>query len=526
MNKKSTHWADITADKIIREKGDKEIYTLASGITPSGFVHYGNFREAITVYLVAKALKQKGKNTRVIHSWDNFDTFRKVPGNIENKEEFKEYLYRPIVDIPDPFGKKESYAASFIDLFEKELSILGMETEFLYQAEKYRASEYKENILTVLKSTQKIKDILNKYRNSDLSDSWLPISIYCKQNNTDQIKEMSWDNQFKISYTHESGHQDVIDLNNDEDIKFVKLPWRIDWPMRWAYENVDFEPGGKDHSSDGGSFTTAKLIVKDVFNQNAPTYLQYDFVSLKGQGGKMSSSKGNIVTVSELLKIYEPIILKWIYASHRPNVDFSIGFDDDVIKTYESFDRLERIVFKVDPSNEKKYENAKRVYELSQIGENLPLEMPFQPSFRHLTNIIQVNNFNKEKVQEYYKDQINNKQDLFRLNNRIECAINWLNNYAPDEFTFNINTEKVKIELTDSETLFFKELKDTLKSTDLNLDNDKNLHEKLYEIIHKFELEPKNIFTLIYNKIISRDKGPRLASFINTIGKETVSKLL
>ena len=51
MQPVSTHWADIAATKIIREQGDKEIYTLASGITPSGNVHFGNFREVITVDL-------------------------------------------------------------------------------------------------------------------------------------------------------------------------------------------------------------------------------------------------------------------------------------------------------------------------------------------------------------------------------------------------------------------------------------------------------------------------------------------
>ena len=35
----SFHWADITADKIIREKGDKELYVCASGITrPARFI--------------------------------------------------------------------------------------------------------------------------------------------------------------------------------------------------------------------------------------------------------------------------------------------------------------------------------------------------------------------------------------------------------------------------------------------------------------------------------------------------------
>ena len=62
----------------------------------------------------------------------------------------------------------------------------------------------------------------------------------------------------------------------------LKLNWRTDWPMRWAFEKVDFEPGGKDHSSEGGSFDTGKRIVKQVWDMNAPQYLQYDFVMIKG----------------------------------------------------------------------------------------------------------------------------------------------------------------------------------------------------------------------------------------------------
>ncbi|MDR1948686.1 MAG: hypothetical protein LBQ38_04775, partial [Spirochaetaceae bacterium] len=34
----AAHWADETALRILREKGDKPCYTCASGITPSGTV--------------------------------------------------------------------------------------------------------------------------------------------------------------------------------------------------------------------------------------------------------------------------------------------------------------------------------------------------------------------------------------------------------------------------------------------------------------------------------------------------------
>lgn len=36
----SMHWADQTARRVISEKGDKDKYVVAAGITPSGTVLY------------------------------------------------------------------------------------------------------------------------------------------------------------------------------------------------------------------------------------------------------------------------------------------------------------------------------------------------------------------------------------------------------------------------------------------------------------------------------------------------------
>ena len=101
-NIQSVHWADITADKIIRERkqflNDKKTkYVCASGITPSGTVHIGNFREIISVELVVRALRQKGADVRFIYSWDDYDVFRKVPKNMPNQEELAKYL-RPMAE--------------------------------------------------------------------------------------------------------------------------------------------------------------------------------------------------------------------------------------------------------------------------------------------------------------------------------------------------------------------------------------------------------------------------------------------
>ena len=520
---KAIHWADATADRIIRQCGDKDEYTVASGITPSGVVHFGNFRETITVDFVARALRDRGKKVRFIFSWDDYDTFRKVPANMPKQDELQTYMFQPIVDTPDPFEKAESYAAHHEKNYEAQVGRVGVDVEAIYQAKKYRNGDYKTDIKKTLDHTKEITAILNGHRKEPLRSDWLPISIYCEKCNRDKIKTMSYDGNQTVSYECDlCGHKGQENL---EETSRVKLPWRMDWPMRWVYEQVDFEPGGKDHSSEGGSFTTAKEIVAQVYGGKPPIYLQYEFVSIKGAGGKMSSSSGNVITLKDVLDVYEPEMVRWIFASYKSNAEFSVSFDLDVIKTYEDFDRQERLAFGVDKGNEKKMAMAKRVYEISSVGE-IPTEMPFQPAFRHLCNILQINNGDLSKVREAYADQMKNERDERRLKERSERALFWINNYAPEEFKFKINEKAPQVEMTDPQRDFLKEFQVFLNQGWDGLQTDKELHEKLYEMIHKVGIEPGEAFLLLYGILISKEKGPKLAGFMRIIGKEKILSLL
>ena len=138
------HWADQMANQIIREKGDLDSYTCASGITPSGTVHLGNFREIITVDLVVRALRDRGKNVRFIYSWDDYDVFRKVPANMPDPEILEKYLRYPITEVPDTTGRNENYARHHEVDIETQLPRVGIQPEFLYQASRYRANRYAE----------------------------------------------------------------------------------------------------------------------------------------------------------------------------------------------------------------------------------------------------------------------------------------------------------------------------------------------------------------------------------------------
>ena len=517
------HWSDITADRIIRQKGEKDQYVLASGITPSGVVHFGNFRETITVDLVARALRKRGKKVRFIFSWDDYDTFRKIPKNLPNQEMLEKYLFTPIVDTPDPYGEAESYASHHEQAFEKQLKKVGVEVEAIYQAQKYKSGDYKKQIKLTLDNRETIKEILDEHRTTPLPNSWMPVSVYCNACNRDKVSKITFENNI-ISYKCENCGNDGEE--NLDTTSRVKLPWRMDWPMRWVYEDVDFEPGGKDHSSKGGSYSTGKEIVSQVYGGTAPIYLQYDFVSIKGGSGKMSSSSGEVVTVNDVLKVYEPEMLRWIFASYKTNVDFAVSFDLDVIKTYEDFDRQERIAFGHDQANEKKTAMAKRVYELSQITD-LPNQMPIQPSFRHLCNILQINEGRIDKAREFYSDQINNERDERRFVERSNCALHWLENYAPDDFKFYVNKTAPQMALTVGIKTFFTKLSAYLEKSGSSIETDKELHEKLYEFIHEIEdITPGDAFKALYQLLINQEKGPKLAGFIRTIGTDSVNNIL
>lgn len=521
----SFHWADINADKIIRERknslsGEKDAYVCASGITPSGTIHIGNFREIISVELVVRALRDKGEKARFIYSWDDYDVFRKVPANMPNKENLEKYLRFPITMVPDPWEKENSYARSHEVELESLLPVVGVKPEYIYQADLYRKSTYAEGIRKALVNKEKIKELLNEHRTKPLPDDWMPVSVFCSKCNKDTTVIDGWDGEWGVEYHCDScGHKETADLKTTSS---VKLPWRIDWPMRWEVEKVDFEPAGKDHHSEGGSFDTARGISKKIFGHEPPVTFQYDFLSIKGRGGKISSSSGEVVSLRDVLEIYQPEIVRYMFAGTRPNTEFAISFDLDVLKIYEDYDKCERIYFDKETVNEKKAAKEKRIYELSQV-EKVPESFPYQIPLRHLCNLLQIQGGDIDAVIDSL-DGVKEDQ-IARLRNRAECAWNWITQFAPEDFRFALSIPgKNMKQLDETEKKVIKSISEII--ADIENHTEKTLAEGLYKAAQDEGMDPKDMFTLIYTVLIRKEKGPRLAGFIMTAGKEKILPIL
>ena len=278
----------------------------AAGISPSGSIHIGNFRDIATSYFVVKALRKAGKKARLLFSWDEFDRLRKVPVNVAQiRDDMEGYIGQPYADVPDPFGCCGSYAEHFEHEFQDALQRFGIEMDYRYQSQMYRSGAYAEQVIHSLRKRREIFDILDSFRTqeatADERENYYPVSIYCEKCGKDTT-HITWlsDDCTKAHYECSCSHSADFDFTTNFN---CKLAWKIDWPMRWCYEGVDFEPGGKDHASPTGSYQTSRIIAKEIFGFEAPLFQGYEFIGIKGSTGKMSGSTGLNLTPATLLQL-------------------------------------------------------------------------------------------------------------------------------------------------------------------------------------------------------------------------------
>ena len=516
------NWAEEVAKRIIEERPNEEVYTVASGVSPSGFVHIGNFREIATPYLVVKELRKLGKKVRYILSFDEYDRFRKVPGNIDKS--YEKYIGMPYTDIPSPFTDNESYASYMENRFLNELKEMDVEVECIYQTKEYKSGRYNKYIKIAMDNKDKIFDIIDDFRTQDSTEeekeNYYPISIYCSKCKKDTTKILRYDsNTSEVEYICDCGNKEVINIENANNIK---LQWKVDWPMRWMVEKVTFETGGADHSASNGSKAVSERVAREIFNYEPPVYIPYNFIGIKGAGAKMSSSTGNVLTITDLLKVYDKNIIWWFYARFDNMHAFDIALDNDVIRYYSEFDRWVKLYFagNIDDKN-------KSIIELTGVKK----EYLNNPNFSYLATFLPIVNYDINLLKKLLiKEGIDVESKQF--NQRLERATNWVKEYGLDyqvKLLEERNNEFYN-SLTTIEKEYLNKTKELLKKDYTSTDE---LQTALYDVVKDKIIEDKELknlqkryFQILYNMLLGLNKGPKLGLFLMAIDKEKIMNLL
>ena len=94
-------WVSRLADEVIEEAERRGTPVVcASGLSPSGVIHLGNFREVMSPHLVADEIARRGIPVEHLISWDDYDRFRRVPNGVEGVDAtWSEHIGKPLTSV-------------------------------------------------------------------------------------------------------------------------------------------------------------------------------------------------------------------------------------------------------------------------------------------------------------------------------------------------------------------------------------------------------------------------------------------
>jgi len=548
-------WVVRTAGEVRAEAERRhpgEVPTCASGISPSGPVHLGNLRELMTPHFVADEVRKQGAPCRHILSWDDYDRLRRVPAGFP--ESFAEHIGRPLTAVPDPCGRHSSWAEHFKEPLRESLARLGVTVTEISQTQMYTSGAYTSQIITAMRRRADIGAVLARYQTkrpaqagadseADPDDddprdagtpAYYPFKPYCTACGRDDTTVTGFDDATtEITYTCACGVR-VGPVPITEVAG--KLAWKVDWPMRWAYERVTFEPAGVDHSSPGSSFTVGGELVTEIFGGEMPLHFGYSFVGTSGGSSKMSGSAGGAPTPADALEIFEPPLIRWLYARRRPEQSITLAFDQEVGRVYDEWDALTRKVADgaAEPASVAVYGRA-----AGTAAGPLPVT-PRPLPFRTLASVADITAGHQDQILRILRDLTTEDPvaSLDEVRPRLDCAQAWVAGYLDPADRTQIRREPDTARLaalSEEEGRALKLL--TERMGDYWSLND--LTKLLYGIPKLMRGLPLDApptpelraaqrawFILLYQLLIGKDTGPRLPTLLLALGQDRVRRLL
>ena len=480
--------------------------------TPSGRIHVGALRGVILHDLIYKTLLDAGVKAVFTYVIDDHDPMDDLPVYLDKKV-YQKYLGWPLNKVPSPQPGYRSYAEFFAKDFIEVFNLCGCQPKIIWASELYCSGKMNQGIKLCLDNAAKIRQIYQKVSGSAKPADWYPFQAICEKcGKVGTTKVTGWDGE-KVSYrclpdlvdwAKGCGYQGKISPFNGRG----KLPWKIEWAVKWQAIGVTVEGAGKDHMTAGGSHDIAKAVCQKVLDYPTPYDFTYEFFLIKGK--KMSSSKGLGSSAREMIELLPPEVLRFLMI--RPSFKKAINFDPEfetIPDLFDEYDRCAREWFKKGRKSD-----LGRIFELSQVN-GVPPKKLFLPRFRDMASYLQMPSVDLEK--QFGKDKTILKQ-------RLKYARIWLKNYAPEKFIF-----QVKAKMPPAAKKLDEKQKEYLEGAAKLLGKNwhpKELEFELYELAKRLKIPAKKAFQAIYLALIGKTHGPKAAWLLLSQKKDFLIKRL
>ena len=507
---KTNAWPFIEAKKILKERKkyieQKGKIILQTGYGPSGLPHIGTFGEVARTSMVVNALNYLTDIPKEIITFsDDMDGLRKIPDNVPNQKILEKNLHKPLTDVPDPFGKYNSFGEHNNNMLKKFLDQFNFNYVFKSSTELYKSGYFNETLKLILKNYDGIMDIIIPTLGKERQKTYSPFLPICPD--TGIVLEIP------VLEINEKNSKIIFDNNGKKIEKSIldgncKLQWKVDWAMRWYAIDVDFEMYGKDLIE--SAILSTKII--KLLGKSNPSGFAYELF-LDEKGEKISKSKGNGITIDEWLNYASPESLS--------------------LFMYQNPKRAKKLYKEIVPKAVDDYldfiEKAKNQDELQLLmnpvwhvhNGKIPEENMIM-TFSMLLNLVEASNAETKEllwkfVKKYKKDINEKEQPIF--DDLIGYAIKYFNDAIKSKKIYKKPNENEKIAL-DALVKSLDNCDDSMKPEDIQT----TIYTVGKENGYKENL--RDWFKLIYEVVFGVENGPRFGFFISFFGVQETKELI
>ena len=521
------------ADELAASASERQVVNDSK--TPSGTIHVGSLRGPVVVDTIARALRAADRDVELRYGVDDLDPMDAQA--LLTPDAIERFMGVPLAHVPDPAGDcHPSYARHFAQRFVDTFDGLGIRPDTYYwMSEVYGSGAMDPYIRRALDHAATVRDIYRRVANVNHPDQWHPLFVICEScGRIGTTIVTGWDAE--AGTVHYECRADLVKWASGcghagEVSPFAgraKLPYNVDWAAKWDLFGVTIEPAGKDLSTKGGSRDRSDAIAREVFGNEPPLNVPYEFLNIGGR--KMSTSKGLGAAATEIVDVIPPEQLRLLFLRPKPRaaIEFDPEGTDAIPRLFDESDRLaaatagREVRGELPPDHERVF-----TYSLVEPNADVASEAAtYRPAFSHLALLEQIPGVDVVERVTAEKGAGLSQREQEILEERRQAARAWLASYAPDSARIAVRDDlpAEAVGLTDAQRDYLAALADAAAvETQASGDAWQAL---IFDTAKQRGLAAGDAFRAVYAAFLGRSNGPRAGWLVASLDPQFVIERL
>jgi lysyl-tRNA synthetase class 1 len=291
----------------------------------------------------------------------------------------------------------------------------------------------------------------------------------------------------------------------------AKLPYNVDWAAKWDLFGVTIEPAGKDLSTKGGSRDRSNAIAREVFGNEPPLNVPYEFLNIGGK--KMSTSKGLGASAAQVADVIPPEQLRLLFLRPKPNtaIEFDPDGTDAIPRLFDESDRLAAATAGREVRGELPADHA-RLFAFSLVEPDADVAAEaaaYRPAFSHLALLEQIPGVDLvERVTAEKGNELSGREREI-LEERRAAARAWLAAYAPERARLAVQRDAVPAAAAEADAEQAAYLAALAPALETVAWNGESVQAAIFATAQGSDLPAGRAFAAIYLAFLGRSSGPR-----------------